>query len=447
MDTLKEDIPEPLDAYCQQLDSTFSRPTQRDNLRTYLRGLLLGVERNKTTTGLALTEPGRHGSKHKAAQRLQWFLTESSWNPDDLHHARLAIMRSLRATKPDAHAILVINETSDRKFGAHTAHVGRQYLNSIGKVDSGVVSVHVLYAREHAYFPLLLRPFTPASHFERKTSDPAYRTKPQLAIEMIEAVKADWPFRAVVVEDSYGQSDVFQHHLTLHRIPFVMPVGASYTWWHPDGQQGSAEELARNAEPDAWQPLRHASAGANQAARWVAEVESVPFGPTTGLRLVVVTTDPVQLPATTTDYLISNLRWGDEDHASSHVPSPPATPHEIALLDARRAVIEEAYQDVRQHLGWAHYQVRSDVAMRRHWALVCAAFCFLWWYAARQDGQAPRQERETEAPTPAWRSCLREIQGRLEPMMRRAQRFTLEALGFLCDHLHEPRSRNTPRLR
>jgi hypothetical protein len=30
-------------------------------------------------------------------------------------------------------------------------------------------------------------------------------------------------------------------------------------------------------------------------------------------------------------------------------------------------------------LGWAHYQVRKDLSIRRHWHLVCCAFSFCWW--------------------------------------------------------------------
>ena len=78
-------VADPLDQYCAHLDGTFTRPTQRGAPRLYLQGLLLGTERHKTATGLANTEPGKAGSHHKAAQRLQWFLSESTWNPDDLH--------------------------------------------------------------------------------------------------------------------------------------------------------------------------------------------------------------------------------------------------------------------------------------------------------------------------------------------------------------------------
>ncbi|MDK2014837.1 transposase, partial [Deinococcus sp. 43] len=66
-----------------------------------------------------------------------------------------------------------------------------------------------LYDTPQAYFPLQLRPYTPAHHFPRKTNDPAFRTKPQLAVELIEAVRHDWPYRAVVADCLYGRNELF----------------------------------------------------------------------------------------------------------------------------------------------------------------------------------------------------------------------------------------------
>jgi hypothetical protein len=34
---------------------------------------------------------------------------------------------------------------------------------------------------------------------------------------------------------------------------------------------------------------------------------------------------------------------------------------------------------VKNSLGWAHYQVRKDIAIKRHWQMVCCAFAFWWW--------------------------------------------------------------------
>jgi SRSO17 transposase len=37
--------------------------------------------------------------------------------------------------------VLVIDEHGDRKRGHKTAHIGKQYLANLGKLDTGVVSV------------------------------------------------------------------------------------------------------------------------------------------------------------------------------------------------------------------------------------------------------------------------------------------------------------------
>jgi SRSO17 transposase len=417
-------VPEPLEQYCQLFDQTFTRPTQRATLRTYLQGLLLGLERHKTATGLANTEPGKAGSQHKDAQRLQWFLSESTWDPERLNDTRLAMLRTITSTAPSPGAVLVIDETGDRKYGTHTAHVGRQYLGSLGKVDSGIVTVHVLYDTANAYVPLKFVPYTPAHHFERKTNDPAFKTKPQLAIDLIDAVRPDWPYRAVVADSLYGRNEVFQTHLIRQYIPFVLALPASHTWWHAADQPGSVEELALRAAPEAWQPLLRTYVDGHQEIKWVAELQGGPFGPLQTFRLVVVTPDPVELPEDRTEYLISNLRTDDQDTMVWHAKTPPATLFEIALLYARRPRIEQAYREVKQHLGWTHCQARSDIALRRHWALVCVAFCFLHWEATQHTDDSftpgpsddPHRSAAALSP-PTWSTALRRVRAYLEPFV------------------------------
>ncbi|MFJ2034072.1 hypothetical protein [Streptosporangium sp. NPDC087985] len=48
-----------------------------------------------------------------------------------------------------------------------------------------------------------------------------------------------------------------------------------------------------------------------------------------------------------------------------------------------RTWIEQGYKQVKDELGWADFQVRSDAAIRRHWALVACTFTFCWPRAAR----------------------------------------------------------------
>ncbi len=132
--------PGSLEPFAQHIDSLFPKRSQRQAFRGYLAALLVPTERNKTLTALAHTEP-IVGAQAAPAQRLQWFLSESPWDADAVNACRLATLRALPATAPDADGALVIDETGDRKDGTRTAHIGRQSLGSIGKIDNGIVSV------------------------------------------------------------------------------------------------------------------------------------------------------------------------------------------------------------------------------------------------------------------------------------------------------------------
>ena len=116
-------LPEPLEAYAAQFDDLFTRSQQRTAFRQYLAGLLLPAERSKTLTALANTEPVV-GAQHPAAQRLQWFLSESTWDVGAVTTRRLEVLRADPATAPHAGGVLIIDETGDRKDGTQTAHVG-----------------------------------------------------------------------------------------------------------------------------------------------------------------------------------------------------------------------------------------------------------------------------------------------------------------------------------
>src|SRR3712207_671365 len=165
--------PGPLEAYARAFAPLFGKVNQRAAFRRYLEGLLLPAERNKTLTALANAEP-IVGAQEPAVQALQWFLSESPWDAQAVNQRRLDLLRADLATAPTRAGALVIDETGDRKWGSKTAHVGRQYLGSIGKVDNGVVSVTSLWADAQVYYPLAVEPFTPKQHFPRGMADPAY---------------------------------------------------------------------------------------------------------------------------------------------------------------------------------------------------------------------------------------------------------------------------------
>ncbi|MFD7619819.1 transposase [Streptomyces sp. NPDC059802] len=80
--------PGPLEAYAARFDDLLSTLAQRRGFREYLAGLLLPRNRNKTLTCLAGAEPVV-GAQHASVQRLQFFLSESTWDHERVNARRL----------------------------------------------------------------------------------------------------------------------------------------------------------------------------------------------------------------------------------------------------------------------------------------------------------------------------------------------------------------------
>ena len=381
-----EPAPGPLEDYAVFFDDLFASRAQREGFRRYLEGLLLAEERNKTLTALANTEPVV-GAQRKEAQSLQWFLSESSWDPEKVSRRRIGSMLREPATAADESGTLVIDETGDRKDGKATAHVGHQYLGGIGKIANGVVSVSSVYADERLYYPLEVEPYTPSHHFEGGKADAAFRTKPQIALELVDrAIGMGLPFRAVVADILYGEHRGFRRSLEDRHIPYVLAMKPSFGWYVPTGGgRQTVREVAQEAswngeqEPGEWVALERSFRDGHTERWWALEPKGWPFEAGGRRRLVVATTDPVGLPELTTFYLLTNLASPEGEREAGDRELGAADLAEVSRLYALRSWIEQSYKQVKNSLGWAHYQVRSDLAIRRHWELVCCAFCFCWW--------------------------------------------------------------------
>ena len=390
--------PGPLEDYAESFDDLFGARAQRHGFRRYLEGLLLPAERNKTLTALANTEPVS-GAQRKEAQSLQWFLSESRWDPAKVNERRLEVLLEESTTAPDEKGVLVIDEHGDRKWGKRTAHVGRQWLANIGKTENGVVSVSSLWAQEGMYYPVGFEPYTPAHHFEGGKDDPLFRTKLKIAEELVEqAVEKSIPFRAVVADSFYGEDREFKRSLGELGVGYVLALKKSHSWWHLEGTIGALWQAAQAAgwkdaeEPGDWTKVVRRFRDGHREEWWALEVEAGPYGKERAQRALVVTPDPERLPDLATWYLTTNLPApGSRRAVESDLA--PASVAEVVRLYGLRMWVEQSYKQVKHALGWSDYQVRSDIAIRRHWQLVCLAFSFCWW----AFGHLPIEER-TEPP-------------------------------------------------
>ncbi|WRZ00334.1 transposase [Streptomyces sp. NBC_00481] len=194
--------PGPLEDYAARFDDLVFSLAQRRGFREYLTGLLAPRERNKTITCLAGAEPVV-GAGMPGVQRLQFFLSESPWEAEQINR-RLELLRKEAATAPHDGGVIVIDDSGDRKDGRATAHVGRQWLGRLGKTDNGIVTVTTVWTDGRVYYPLHAHPYTPAHHFARGRSDPAFRTKPRLSAALATRGKeAGFACRAVVADCAY----------------------------------------------------------------------------------------------------------------------------------------------------------------------------------------------------------------------------------------------------
>src|SRR6266566_2493059 len=345
--------PGPLEGYAARFDDLFTRVAQRRGFREYLAGLLAPRDRNKTLTALAGAEPVT-GAQLPAVQRLQFFLSESRWDPDRVNERRLELLLKDPATAPHEAGVLVIDDSGDRKDGARTAHVGRQYLGRYGKTGNGVVTVTTLAIG---------------------------------AGLAVQAREAGFAFRAVVADSAYGGQDGFRGELAEAGLPFVMALRPRRGIWARAADAHTPVDAARALawggpeDPGDWHPVVRTFRDGHAETWQAAEATLGGWGPDGVRRLVIATADPAILPDKATWYLVTSLpRPGGPHEADS--PHPAASLAEVVRIYGLRNWVEQSYKQVKDELGWAGFQVRSDVAIRRHQVLVHCAFSFCWaaWF-------------------------------------------------------------------
>ena len=150
-------------------------------------------------------------------------------------------------------------------------------------------------------------PYTPESYFADGKNDPAFRTKPQIALQLVQQAKAQgWPFRAVVADSLYGEDRGLRTGLRQVQVPYVLALNPAHAWWHPKSVAGSVKEVAHEAgwvsaeRPGRWIQLTRTFRDDSKQVWWAVEIVAGPYGPGKAERAVVATTDPATLPELTT---------------------------------------------------------------------------------------------------------------------------------------------------
>jgi hypothetical protein len=377
-----------LEEYAARFDDLFARLAQRRGFREYLAGLLAPRDRNKTLTALAGAEPVT-GARHPAVRRLQFFLSGSRWDPERVSARRLELLLADPAAAPHGGGVLVIDDSGDRKDGTRTAHAGHQRLGRYGKTGNGVVTVTAVRADERLYYPVRAVPCTPAGHFAKGKNDPGFRARLAIGADLaIRARAAGFTFRPAAAGSACGDQDGFRAEPSEAGLPFVMALKPRRGTWAygPDAHTpvDAARALAWDGpdDPGDWTPVTRTFRDGHTETWRAADATLGGRGPDGARRLVAATADPATLPGKATWYLVTNLpRPGSPREQDS--PHPAASLAEAVRIYGIRHWTEQSCKQVKDELGWAGFQVRSDTAIRRHQALVTCAFsfCRAAWFA------------------------------------------------------------------
>src|SRR3954451_7769495 len=128
-------------SYLRRFRPTFGQDRTAAHFDTYCRGLLSDLPR-KSIEPIAL-------AAGTAVRTLQEFLVTARWDHD---RARDTLQQDLAGVLGGLPAdplgtVGGVDEPSCREWGDHTPGVKRQYLGCVGKIDNGIVTVHLGVAK------------------------------------------------------------------------------------------------------------------------------------------------------------------------------------------------------------------------------------------------------------------------------------------------------------
>jgi SRSO17 transposase len=368
--------------FCCAYTQTFA------HLRTYVRGLLSDLPR-KSVEPIAL----RAGTP---VRTLQEFLKDHDWDAAAIRDLRQQEVAQQLATLPDdgLGSVGFIDETSAVKQGTKTPGVQRPYLGCVGKVDNGIVTVHLGVCKGRyktlldgeLYLPQSWSDDRPRCREAGIPDELVYRPKWQIALEQVDrataqGVKLDW----LTFDEEYGKRPGFLAGLDQRQRRFVGEVPRSCSCLAairsgrlPEEQSKGrpAEEVVRVSSTyrrQPWQVLRLARESlADQvwrvkAARvWLKSVAGWSAG---------------------TYWLIwaSNDATGEEKFFLSNAMAE--TPVALLVRVAfRRACVEYCFRVCKSELGFTHFEGRSYQGLQRHLSLCLLALGFVADHTQRLRG-------------------------------------------------------------
>ena len=392
------------DAFVARFAPLLGADSRADRAHAYLRGLLLDNDDNKTAEAIALKVYGDPSQ----VRSTQVFVSSSPW-PDQPLREELGTWVADELGSNDG--VLIFDEGSFPKCGTKSVGVARQYCGATGKIDNCQVAVYVAYAGNGGYALLDTRLYLPDAWTDQPRrcqaagvpEDVVFRTKPQLAFELLRDWRERLRHRWVTFDEVYGRDPDFVGGLEELGERYIGEVPKDTRVWlkrptvqQPGPSRGrgaprtkarvaagepasqTVEAVASALPPTAWQRLsfREGSKGVQYAEfarlRVVAERDDLP-GPE--LWLVVQRGSAQQ---TEVKYYLSN----------AEVKCPL---REQARAAHSRWPVEDGFLRGKQEVGLGDYEVQGWRGWHHHQTLVFLAL----WFLVLQQRRLGKKKRGT----------------------------------------------------
>ena len=371
-------IIERLADFVQPFAACLVRDEQRCHAHTYLAGLVSDLK-HKNTEAIAY----RHDLDRNG---LQHFVGSSPWDHQPLLR-ELARQVGSDLGVPDG--VIVFDPSGFAKKGTASVGVKRQWLGRFGKVDNGQVGIFMGYVspREHALVDVRL--YLPKEWAADKTrrqrcgvpKEVRYRTRHELALEMLREKGGLLPHAWVAGDDEMGRSSRFRADLRALGACYLLAVPSNTMIRDLDGDGPSGSQPGRRLKRPFEQVRAWALAQPPQSWRRI-EVRGGEKGPLVVDLLktrVVAKTDRGRIGP---EELLVVLRTREDDGTVKYDyylsnAASETLPGLLARVAKAEHRIEECLQRAKSEAGLADYQVRTWWGWHHHQALSLLASWFL----------------------------------------------------------------------
>ena len=404
--------------YVEALSSAVGYADRKAPLKAYCTGLLLPGERKSVEPMAARVAPSRVPAAH---QSLHHFVAKADWSEE----AVLAVVRGEVLPAIEGQGPIrawIVDDTGFPKKGKHSVGVARQYCGQLGKQDNCQIAVSLSVANDRSSLPIAYRLYLPeswATDPDRRAaadvpSDVVFRTKPEIALDQIQAALAAGVPSGVVLGDvGYGIDTAFRSGVSKLGLTYVLGVQSSTSLWptgsgplppkpwsghgrppslvrrHAEHKPLSAKELAQALPESAWRIVTwREGANAPLASRFAA------------VRVRPAHRDYWRSAPRPEEWFLVEWPEVESEPSKYWLSTLPDDTKLVDLVDQAklRWRIERDYQELKQEIGLGHYEGRGWRGFHHHATLCIAAYGFLVSERSLISPSGPRFRPLLKAP-------------------------------------------------